>query len=125
MDVEKFVVAWTEPCACVSCSRLAVVGSSSARVPQRAMSDSRDALVLHLVVRVDKVLVIVLLVLVAELLVGLGEVDVLAAGAGSNDVGCVNLLHVVLIWLLDCSNVKSTSQERVIAGYTFTCLGSC
>jgi hypothetical protein len=73
-----------------------------------------SALVLHLVIRVDEVLIVFLLIIIAELLVGLGEVDVLAACAG------VDLLHVVLVGLLDCLIVKSMAQACVAAKHTFT-----
>jgi hypothetical protein len=60
-------------------------------------------LLLHLVgVLVDEVIIIFLvLVVLLEVLSGLGEVDVATACAPAHDVLLVDLLHVVLIGLLD------------------------
>jgi hypothetical protein len=79
-----------------------------------------SALILHLIIRVDEILVVFLLIVITELLVGLGEVDVLAACAGVDDIGRVDLLHVILVGLLDCLIVRSMVQARVAAKHTFT-----
>jgi hypothetical protein len=55
-----------------------------------------------LLVSVDEVAVLILVVVVLiEVLGGLGEVDVATARAPAHDVLLVDLLHVVLIGLLD------------------------
>ena len=60
-------------------------------------------LLLHLIgVLVDEVIIIFLvLVILLEVLGGLGEVDVATACAPAHDVLLVDLLHVVLIGLLN------------------------
>lgn len=85
----------------------------STYTPNDEESDRRNSLVLHLIIRVDEVLIVVLLIILAELLVGLGEINVLAARAGADDIGRVDLLHVILIWLLDCLLVRVIPGMRV------------
>lgn len=58
-------------------------------------------LLLHLVLVVDEVLIFVLILVLLEVLRGLGEVDVATTSAPAHDVLLVDLLHVVLIGLLD------------------------
>lgn len=64
------------------------------------------SLVFHLVIRVNEIIVVILILIVAELLVSLGEIDVLSARAAANDVGRLDLLHVVLVGLLHCPMVN-------------------
>lgn len=61
-------------------------------------------LLLHLVIRVDEVVVLILIVVLPKLLISFGEVDGPSACARAlNDVGCLDLFHVILIGLLGCS----------------------
>lgn len=61
-------------------------------------------LFLHLVIRVDEVVVLILIVVLPKLLISFGEVDGPSACARAlNDVGCLDLFHVILIGLLGCS----------------------
>jgi hypothetical protein len=76
------------------------------RKRKRSACTASPFLILHLIIRVDKVVIIVLVVLALKLLVGLAEVDVLTTRAAAYDVGCLNLLHVVLIGLFGCSYVS-------------------
>jgi hypothetical protein len=83
---------------------VACVAQQGGSIPKDQIS-SFGRLVLHLIIRVDELIVLVLIVILAlELGVGLGEVDCLAARARAlNDVRRLDLLHVVLVGLLSCS----------------------
>lgn len=72
-------------------------------LPEAVTDTFYTALLLHLIIRIDKVVVLILVIVVPKLLVSLGEVDGLAARARAvDDVRCLDLLHVVLVGLLGC-----------------------
>src|SRR5690349_9224949 len=61
-------------------------------------------LFLHLIIRVDKVVVLILIIVIPKLLISLSEVDGLSACARAvNDVRGLDLFHIILVGLLSCS----------------------
>ena len=88
---------------CPSHLLIAQAASQGAQKYQRSRVATLRRLVLHLIIRVDEVIILILVVLAFKLLVGLGEVDRLAAcTAALDDVRCFDLFHVVFVGLLSC-----------------------
>lgn len=69
-------------------------------------------LILHLIIRVVEVSIVLLVLVFTELLGSLGEVDVLATSAASDDVVGVDLGHCVLVLGL-CSDCQYLGQTRL------------
>lgn len=105
---------------CPSSKKQLIVGVAVAQTYQSSDSQLLRRLVLHLVIRVDKVIVLVFVILALKLLVGLGEVDRLAACARAvDDVGCLDLLHVVFVGLLSCDVVSSAPSYDCVDGDSY------
>jgi len=84
-------------------------------------------LLLHLVgVLVDEVIIILLvLVVLLEVLGGLGEVDVATACAPAHDVLLVDLLHVVLVGLLDLLSAGLLKARQLGVQCVLPSAGAC